>query len=273
MRIGDNAHDRGLSVLGEGVTLGAGNMVTNGARLFPGVDAPRRRRCASRDDQRLDAAAVAAVDSTGQAAEIARPGRRTCATRCGAWTPRAIAPVDAPGGLIVAGMGGSAIGGRLAAGALGGAARAARSCVADDYELPAWTGPETLVLCSSYSGATEETLAATTPRGERGAPRLVATTGGAAGRARAARPRAGDPAARAASSRAPRSATRSSSALEAAALAGAAPSLRDEVEAAAALAERARRRVGARTAPEDGEAKALARRAARHDPRDRRRRS
>jgi mannose-1-phosphate guanylyltransferase len=27
-------------VLGEGVTLGAGNMVSNGARLFPGVDLP-----------------------------------------------------------------------------------------------------------------------------------------------------------------------------------------------------------------------------------------
>ena len=30
----------GMSVLGEGVTLGAGNVVSNGARLFPGVTLP-----------------------------------------------------------------------------------------------------------------------------------------------------------------------------------------------------------------------------------------
>ena len=30
----------GMSVLGEGVTLGSGNTVSNGARLFPGVSLP-----------------------------------------------------------------------------------------------------------------------------------------------------------------------------------------------------------------------------------------
>ena len=39
-RIGDNTHITGLSVLGEGVTVGADNMLANGARLFPGVDIP-----------------------------------------------------------------------------------------------------------------------------------------------------------------------------------------------------------------------------------------
>ena len=34
--------DRRMSVLGEGVTLGAGNTVSNGARLFPGVEPPGR---------------------------------------------------------------------------------------------------------------------------------------------------------------------------------------------------------------------------------------
>jgi mannose-1-phosphate guanylyltransferase len=40
VRIADNCHVDGLSVLGEGVTLGEGNMVSNGARLFPGVELP-----------------------------------------------------------------------------------------------------------------------------------------------------------------------------------------------------------------------------------------
>jgi mannose-1-phosphate guanylyltransferase len=40
VRIGDHCVIDGMSVLGEGVTLGAGNVVSNGARLFPGVSLP-----------------------------------------------------------------------------------------------------------------------------------------------------------------------------------------------------------------------------------------
>jgi mannose-1-phosphate guanylyltransferase len=40
VRIGDHCVVDGMSVLGEGVTLGAGNVVSNGARLFPGVTLP-----------------------------------------------------------------------------------------------------------------------------------------------------------------------------------------------------------------------------------------
>ena len=40
VRIGDDCRVDGLSVLGEGVTIGAGNVVSNGARLFPGVTLP-----------------------------------------------------------------------------------------------------------------------------------------------------------------------------------------------------------------------------------------
>jgi len=40
VRIGDNTHVEGLSVLGEGVTIGADNVVANGARIFPGVELP-----------------------------------------------------------------------------------------------------------------------------------------------------------------------------------------------------------------------------------------
>jgi glucose/mannose-6-phosphate isomerase len=86
-------------------------------------------------------------------------------------------PQDAPGGLIVAGMGGSAIGGALARAALGD--RASRSIVlARGYALPPWTTPDSAVLCSSYSGNTEETLAVYEAAGAVGARRIVATTGG-----------------------------------------------------------------------------------------------
>jgi glucose/mannose-6-phosphate isomerase len=46
------------------------------------------------------------------------------------------------------------------------------------YELPAWTTPDTTVLCSSYSGNTVETLAVYDGAGAVGARRIVATTGG-----------------------------------------------------------------------------------------------
>jgi glucose/mannose-6-phosphate isomerase len=86
-------------------------------------------------------------------------------------------PHDAPGGLIVAGMGGSAIGGELARAALGD--RASRAIViARGYGLPPWTTPDTTVLCASYSGNTEETLGVYDAAGALGARRIVATTGG-----------------------------------------------------------------------------------------------
>ncbi len=84
---------------------------------------------------------------------------------------------DTPGGLVVAGMGGSAIGGALARAVLGD--RASRPIVITrGYALPAWTTPDTTVLCASYSGDTEETLAIYEAAGALGARRIVATTGG-----------------------------------------------------------------------------------------------
>ena len=84
---------------------------------------------------------------------------------------------DTPAGLVVAGMGGSAIGGALARAALGD--HASRPIfVTRAYGLPPWTTPETTVLCASYSGNTEETLAIYEAAGALGARRIVATTGG-----------------------------------------------------------------------------------------------
>lgn len=84
--------------------------------------------------------------------------------------------VDAAG-LMVCGMGGSAIGGDLAAAALGD--RLTRPLVSiRGYELPSWTTPDWTVLCSSYSGGTEETLACFEAAQALGARRIVASTGG-----------------------------------------------------------------------------------------------
>ena len=200
--------------------------------------------------------AVAAVDSTGQAEDI---GDLAVHLRDALWRVEsaAIAPLEAPAGLIVAGMGGSAVGGRLAAAAIG--SRLARPMVvADGYALPGWAGPETLVLCSSYSGGTEETLSAYDDAVERGAQRVVATTGGAlADRAR----RDGVPVIPMPGGFQPRAAVGYSlvAALEAAAVCGAVPSLREEIEVAAVLAEELAAEWGPE-GPEDGAAKALARR-------------
>ena len=124
----------------------------------------------------LDAAACTAVDSTGQFAETLDLGIHL---EDALWRvdSAAIAPLDAHGGVIVAGMGGSSVGGRLASGALGPRLRRPLA-LAMGYDIPSWIGAETLVLCSSYSGSTEETVATYDAAKAAGAPRLVATTGG-----------------------------------------------------------------------------------------------
>ena len=80
--------------------------------------------------------------------------------------------------IIVAGMGGSAIGGDLLAGY---AARMAAVPVHvwRDYDLPAYAySPETFVITSSFSGNTEETISAFESGLEAGTQLLVVTTGG-----------------------------------------------------------------------------------------------
>ncbi|MEA2159102.1 MAG: glucose/mannose-6-phosphate isomerase [Solirubrobacteraceae bacterium] len=139
-------------------------------------------------------------------------------------------------GLVVAGMGGSSIGGALARAALGD--RASRPIVlARGYALPAWTTPDTTVLCASYSGNTEETLGVYEAAGALGAPRIVATTGGKL--AELAR-EDGVPVIPLPGGFQPRAAVAYSLvvALEVAGLCGAGESLHAEIDVAAAHAER-----------------------------------
>jgi glucose/mannose-6-phosphate isomerase len=152
-------------------------------------------------------------------------------------------PAEAAG-VMVCGMGGSAIGADLAAAALG--ERLSRPLLTiRGYELPPWATPEWTVLCSSYSGETEETLACFAAAEALGARRIVTTTGGAlAAAARAAgvaviglpgilQPRAAV-------------AYMLTVAAEVCALAGAAPRIHTELDGAAAYLETQTEVLGAR---------------------------
>jgi glucose/mannose-6-phosphate isomerase len=80
--------------------------------------------------------------------------------------------------VVIAGMGGSAIGGSLLT-AYAAPLSGAPIVVWRDYSLPAWAkGPETLVIASSYSGNTEETLSAYQSALENKCSILAMTTGG-----------------------------------------------------------------------------------------------
>lgn len=140
---------------------------------------------------------------------------------------------DRPGGLVVCGMGGSAIGGDLATAALGDRATRPLTTVRG-YALESWAGPDSLVLCASYSGNTEETLACFEAAGAAGAGRVALTTGGQLAELARAEgvPVIGVPA-----GMQPRAAViyMVVGVLECAALCGAAPGLHAEIDTAAEL--------------------------------------
>jgi glucose/mannose-6-phosphate isomerase len=81
-------------------------------------------------------------------------------------------------GVVIAAMGNSAIGADLLATYL------APTCpvpvtIVRNYDLPVWAkGPQSLVICSSYSGNTEETLSVLEQAVNRGCRVLAVTTGG-----------------------------------------------------------------------------------------------
>ena len=79
--------------------------------------------------------------------------------------------------VIVSGMGGSALGGRIVDSLLADRARVPIEIVTE-YNLPNYVNKDTLVILSSYSGNTEETLAAANEALNRGAMVYGVTTGG-----------------------------------------------------------------------------------------------
>jgi glucose/mannose-6-phosphate isomerase len=150
-------------------------------------------------------------------------------------------------GLMVCGMGGSAIGGDLAAATLGDTLSGPLVTVRS-YALPSWATPEWTVLCSSYSGDTEETLACFDAAEALGGRRIVASTGGALveGAREAGVPVIGLPGLLPA----PRTAVAYMlvCALEVAALCGIAPRIHAEIDAAASFLGESREELQRRAA-------------------------
>jgi glucose/mannose-6-phosphate isomerase len=144
-------------------------------------------------------------------------------------------PAEAAG-VVVCGMGGSAIGADLATAALGDRLTK-QLIVVRGYGLPTWVTPEWTVLCSSYSGNTEETLACFEAAAALGTRRIVVSTGGKLvdGAREAGLPVVGLP-----GIFQPRAAVAYMFTVvaEIAALAGAAPRVHTEFDAAAAFLER-----------------------------------
>jgi glucose/mannose-6-phosphate isomerase len=79
--------------------------------------------------------------------------------------------------VVILGMGGSAIGGDLIGGLVSEEARVP-VIVSRDYDLPKYVDEQTLVIASSYSGNTEETISAFSQALKTSAKKLVITTGG-----------------------------------------------------------------------------------------------
>jgi glucose/mannose-6-phosphate isomerase len=204
---------------------------------------------------RLDPDAIAAVDRSDLLADIVGLPEHL---RDALWKVQSaqLQPWESPGGLIVAGMGGSGVGGVLARAILGD--HASRPILSSrTYGLPGWTTPDTTVLCASYSGNTEETLACYEAAGALGAVRVAVTSGGKlAELARAD----GVPVIPVAGGFQPRAAVAylTVAALEVAGLCGAGPRVGSEIDVAADHLEQLVVEWGA-DGSEDSEPKALAR--------------
>src|SRR5438132_2418863 len=89
--------------------------------------------------------------------------------------PGAYTAVDS---VVIAGMGGSGIGGALLQALAVDAGGRIPISVVRGYALPAWVGERTLVIASSNSGNTEETVSAFEAALRAGAKSLAITTGG-----------------------------------------------------------------------------------------------
>jgi glucose/mannose-6-phosphate isomerase len=203
----------------------------------------------------LDPETIAAVDTEDLLADVVGLPEQL---RDAQWKVDSaqLEPWDSPSGLIVAGMGGSAIGGSLARAMLGD--HASRPILATRaYGLPSWTTPDTTVLCASYSGNTEETLACYEAAGALGAKRVAVTSGGKL--AELARGE-GVPVIPVAGGFQPRAAVAymTVAALEVAWLCGAGPRVGSEIDVAADHLEELAVQWGAE-GPDDSEAKTLAR--------------
>lgn len=123
-----------------------------------------------------DAAAIARIDAGDMLGAVARLGEDAATSYAagsaiGPWLARP------PSSVLVCGMGGSAVAGDL----LRALARDAATVPVEvnrSHGLPAYAGGDTLVIVSSYSGETSETLSAFGQALERGCSVMAVTSGG-----------------------------------------------------------------------------------------------
>lgn len=123
-----------------------------------------------------DAAQLAAVDPNGMLA-LTEALPEQCEEALQIALSAELPSGTAPKRIILLGMGGSAIGGELAR-ALTEDQLKVPFAVNRDYDLPAYVDADTLVIASSYSGNTEETLTGCAEAARRGAQIVALTTGG-----------------------------------------------------------------------------------------------
>jgi glucose/mannose-6-phosphate isomerase len=123
----------------------------------------------------LDGGAVSRMDPGGMRDIIASLPEQLAAGMAVGRTVKV--PLDEAQRIFIVGMGGSAIGGDVFAAWLADRTKAAIQVVRD-YRLPAYARPEDLLIAVSYSGNTEETLAATTEGIKLGCRGVAITSGG-----------------------------------------------------------------------------------------------
>lgn len=127
----------------------------------------------------IPAAEVCRLDPEGMLEHI-RALPEQCEQAANLAAEVSLRPADGVRHVVVLGMGGSAIGADLVKALVEGECLVPISVIRE-YDVPAYVGKGTLVIASSYSGNTEETLSASKAAAERGAAMMVITTGGVLG--------------------------------------------------------------------------------------------
>ena len=125
----------------------------------------------------LDHPSIFDIDSLGLIAETGRAAQMLDAAIASARTVEIPFPADAIKNVAICGMGGSAIAGDLIVGAFWDRLRRPVQVIRD-YYLPGWVGEDTLVIGSSFSGTTEETLTCMLDAIDRTCPAVGISTGG-----------------------------------------------------------------------------------------------
>ena len=204
----------------------------------------------------LDDLDIATADPGGMLGQVASAGDQARAALAATQSVPLVGP--APGAVVVAGMGGSGIAGDVLA-ALAYFRSPVPVLTVKGDRLPAFVGPSTLLVAVSYSGATDETLAAVEEGLSAGA-RLVAVCSG--GRLAELAQRHGAPVALVAPGRMPRAALWSLTVpvCLAAAAVGVLEPLAEQVRAAADTLDAEAERLGPTVLTETNPAKQAARR-------------